>query len=238
MSKKTILVTGASSGLGQAFLQHYTSLGHNTIGIDRGTISTASSIKLENIDITDTAALGSAANAVEVVFGNLDMIIHCAGVRGLIDAVETTDATTVAQAETKDVMTKQTMMKTFEINTVGTFLLLRTMIPILLRTPNAKVIVMSSRMGSITSNTTGGGYAYRASKAALNAVVRSFSIDTPEIVFLGIHPGRVETGLTKGREEGAFELSEVMPDMLNVIEQASKIDSGRFVDRWGKDIPW
>lgn len=69
------------------------------------------------------------------------------------------------------------MMRTLEINTYGTFNVLQTFLPHLVLAADPKVVVMSSRMGSIASNTAGGGYAYRASKAALNTVVKSFSID-------------------------------------------------------------
>ena len=86
---------------------------------------------------------------------------------------------------------KPTMMRTFEINTFGTFTLLSSFLPHLLlsHSPPPKAIVLSSRMCSIASNSAGGGYAYRASKAALNAVVNIFSIDEPWVRFMLLHPG-------------------------------------------------
>ena len=87
-------------------------------------------------------------------------------------------------------------------------------------------------------NTAGGGYAYRASKAALNAIIKSFSIDVPEVIFTVIHPGRVETGLVASREEGAIEANESIKDMLRIIDKLTKEDSGRFYDRFGDPIVW
>lgn len=92
-------------------------------------------------------------------------------------------------------------------------------------------------MGSIVSNTSGGGYAYRASKAVLNAIVRSFSIDEPGVKFLLLHPGRVETGLVGWKEEGAVGVEESLRDCLGVIE-GEGWGSGGLVDRFGEEIPW
>lgn len=100
---------------------------------------------------------------------------------------------------------------------------------------------MTSRMGSISHARTtglGGAYAYRASKAALNAVVTSLSIDLPHVMFALVHPGRVETGLTLCREEGAMEVEESVADMLALVGRLGREDSGRFMDRFGEDIGW
>ena len=98
---------------------------------------------------------------------------------------------------------------------------------------------MGSRMGSIASNTTGAAYAYRASKAGLNALVKSFSIDVPEVVFTVVHPGRVASGLVKGvREEGAVEADEAVGWMVGLIKGLERGDSGRFLGRGGVEILW
>lgn len=84
----------------------------------------------------------------------------------------------------------------------------------------------------------GGGYAYRASKAALNAMIKSMSIDLPHVMFALVHPGRVETGLTKCREDGAIEVDESVHDMLQLIDRLDLRDSGRYMDRFGVEIGW
>lgn len=145
-------------------------------------------------------------------------------------------------------------METFEINAVGTFLVLRAVVDSLRATVRLRggagagpgstksppqVIVMGSRMGSIGHHTDqGGGYAYRASKAALNAVVKSFSVDVPEVIWTIIHPGRVKTGLVDIEEEGAMNVDESIGDCVRLIERLEPKDSGTLVDRFGKPIPW
>lgn len=84
----------------------------------------------------------------------------------------------------------------------------------------------------------GGAYAYRSSKAGLNALVKSFSLDVPEIIFTIVHPGRVDTNMTPNREEGAVDASEAIKIMMPRIQKFAKQDSGKFYTREGEEIPW
>ncbi|KAH7021798.1 hypothetical protein B0J12DRAFT_686881 [Macrophomina phaseolina] len=186
--------------------------------------------------------------------GPFDLVIHSAGIRGLVPAHESQHPADIAGAESIAVMDGATMRRAFEINCVATFALIKALLPSLRASaalrrndshhPPPKVVVMASRMGSQASNSGGGAYAYRASKAALNAVVRSFSIDVPEVAFALVHPGRVETGLVRTREEGAVEVGESVGDILELIRRFGEeegeggLRSGCFVDRWGNEIPW
>jgi NAD(P)-dependent dehydrogenase (short-subunit alcohol dehydrogenase family) len=244
----TVLITGASSGLGLAFLQHYAAQPDTSIiAIDISPFPLSTShTQLPNVrffqtDITNDSKLHAIASNLSKV--PISLLLHCAGVRGLNQEVineqlSKGQAGDVAAAETHTVTNKATMLRTFEINTFGTFNTISAFLPALLLAPDSKVVVLSSRMGSVSSNTTGGGYAYRASKAALNAVVKSFSVDVPEVKFLLLHPGRVETGLVGWKEEGAISVGESLGDCLRVIDGMGKGSSGRLVDRFGEEIAW
>ena len=129
-------------------------------------------------------------------------------------------------------------METLHVNAIGTFLLLEAMMPQLRHDGHPKVIIMGSRMVSIGHNTTGGAYAYRASKAALNAIVKSFSGDVPEVVFVIVHPGQVESGLVSVKEDGPISAEESVSDMLKLIERLGKENSAKFMDRFGVEVPW
>ena len=93
-------------------------------------------------------------------------------------------------------------------------------------------------MGSVAANVGGSGYAYRASKAALNAVLKSFSIDVPGVAWVLCHPGRVESGLVRYREEGAISAEESIQGLCPLIDGWGLDNSGKFYDRFGGTIEW
>ena len=260
-----ILITGAGSGLGLAFLEHYAQDPSNIIfAIDRTWPEPLpdsfhkSQVHQQTVDVTSEAHLEALVfelyhqirTLTKEGHPKIDLVIHSAGIRGLVPVVPIRESSDVAKAETLQVMDVATLMKAFEVNVAGTFSLVRSMLPLLQHrrgwlAPDfssikvSKVVIMGSRMASISSNTGGGGYAYRASKAALNAIVKSLPLDVPDVCFVVAHPGRVATKLCDGvREDNAMEADEVLPGIVQLIEGWSLKDSGRFVDRFGNDIGW
>lgn len=238
---KTILVTGAASGLGLEFLRSYSEAdqGNVVYGIDRQPLpSPESRINIHFMQFDITSAQSLAALQSNLSERPLDLVIHSAGIRGLVPDVEDRHPDNVAACESLEVMTPETIHRTLNINAVGAFALIQALVPNLRKAHDAKVVVMSSRMGSISQNTSGSAYAYRASKAALNAIVKSFSIDIPEVTFVLCHPGRVETKLVRCKEEGAISPEESLEGILPMIDRWGKSDSGKFYDRFGEPIRW
>lgn len=270
MPTVNIFISGGASGLGKAFVQLYAAQIHDNplapfsadsiiYVLDRQSkpssddylaqlldLSYSSAWLKKHIsyicaDVTDTASLPKCLAEVNTI----GLVIHSVGVRGLVPSVSLKQYSDVAKAETMEVMDAETMRMTFEINSMGTFFLLRALLPALRQyaesgsNSSPKVVVMGSRLGSVGHNTElGKAYAYRASKAALNAIVKSFSVDVPEVIWTIMHPGRVETGLVSIKEDDAMPVKQVVQELLPLIEGFGKKDSGRFVDRFGKDIPW
>lgn len=274
----TIIITGAFSGLGRAFFEHFAAVraqedepsppsqvpDFRVVGIDKqawpdkdgsGNHEQAShphgprSIYLQADVTSPRVELEALIHRCIGPETPVHLVIHSAGVRGLVPSVPVRGSDDVAGAEALGVMDAATMMRTFEVNTVGTFNVLTAVLPNLriaaaaataggLKPP--RVAVMSSRIGSMVANVKGGAYAYRASKAALNAVVRSLSVDVPEVCFAMIHPGRVETGLVCTKEDGAMSCQESLETLLPVLERLGEghLKSGCFVDRFGEEIPW
>ena len=213
----------------------------------------AQHIKPISLDITSPSAIYALFQGGILQNVPLHLIIHCAGIRGLLNnGANVTSYADVKTSESLSTMDAETMQHTFNVNVIGTFSLLQACVPGLRLAESQsglkpKVILMGSRMGSISSNTpttplssttAGGAYAYRASKAALNAVVRSLSIDVPQAIWTVVHPGRVETGLVRVREDGAMTAGESTGEMMRLIERLEEKDSGCFVDRFGVGIGW
>jgi NAD(P)-dependent dehydrogenase (short-subunit alcohol dehydrogenase family) len=253
-TKDAILISGAASGLGLYFLQHYAASEskRKIVAIDRSLplipqrFENTDHITTHVVDVTDHEQIKALATELEDT--PISLIIHCAGVRGLVPSIVRSKPGDVAAAETLEVMDQITMQTAFNINCVGTLLLVQALLPNLRKYSQGnrdrrdfippRCVILGSRMGSINANTAGGGYAYRASKAALNAVVKSLSIDVEEVIFSVLHPGRVETGLVEWKEEGAIEPKESIVDCLKVIENLTLKDTGAFLDRFGQKIDW
>jgi NAD(P)-dependent dehydrogenase (short-subunit alcohol dehydrogenase family) len=101
-----------------------------------------------------------------------------------------------------------------------------------------KIVTISSKMGSITDNTSGGVYIYRSSKAALNAVMKSLSIDLRDQGFtvVVLNPGWVRTDM--GGSGASIDSFESVAGMRDVINNLRTEDSGRFLHYDGSEIPW
>lgn len=236
-----ILISGAGSGIGNTFLDHYAKDSANTIHAldvswseDVMTREAAANITTYTVDSASTESLGEMTSKL----GNtpIDLFIHSAAIRGLNPEIQKKDDNP-ANAELLDVIDAEIFTQTLTVNTVGTFMLIRAVLPNLKAAKSPKVIVMGSGMGSIANN-KGGAYAYGASKAGLNYVVKSFVGDVPEVTFGIIHPGRVESRMTHVREDGAIDADEAIAMMLPIIEGIQPEQSGMFVTRENRPIPW
>lgn len=237
-----IAISGAGSGIGHTFLEHYAKDSNNTIhAID---VSWSDDVKPQDAaaSITTHTVNSSSQESLDALNSDLknapiDLFIHSAAVRGLNPEVQKHEADP-SKAESLDTTDPEVFQQTLTVNTLGTFMIIRALLPNLRASGGAaKVVVMGSGMGSIANN-KGGAYAYGASKAGLNYVVKSFAADVPEVAFGIIHPGKVESRMTHVREEGAIDAEDAIAMMLPIIEGLKSEDSGIFVTREGKPIPW
>ncbi|KAL2358610.1 hypothetical protein BJ546DRAFT_19772 [Cryomyces antarcticus] len=238
----TIAISGGGSGIGHTFVTAFAKDSKNHIhAIDVAFSDEASNekaaAKVERHTV-DTSKQSSVDELAAALDGEpIDLFIHSAAVRGLVQS-ETEKSDNPSDAETMAVMDVETMTQALQVNVVGSFLLMRALVPNLGKAKGARCVVMGSRMGSVGANDDGGAYAYRASKAGLNALVKSFAIDVPDVVFTVIHPGRVESRMTHVREDGAVDAEQAIDEMLPLIEKLGKDDSGKFYIRGGDEIPW
>jgi NAD(P)-dependent dehydrogenase (short-subunit alcohol dehydrogenase family) len=152
----------------------------------------------------------------------------------------------VASGSEVDSLEKSTLdifEKTFAVNTFGPFFLTQALLPNLKAAQEAKVGIVSSRVGSIGDNSSGGHYAYRSSKAAVNSIGKSLAMNLKDqgITVLLLHPGYVQSGLLPG--------AKMPPETVQPKEAAEKLwrnvvkvkdieQTGTFWHREGFELPW
>ncbi len=221
------LVIGASGGIGQAFvqaLQDHPRCGE-VIALHRQSTP--------RLDLDDETSLADAAQALRGT-GAFHLILHAAGVlhgAGFMPEKKLGDLN-YAQLEA-----------TFRINTFGPALVLRHFCPLL--DPGRSVLaVLSAKVGSIGDNRLGGWYSYRASKAALNMLLKTAAIEMQrsraQAVLVSLHPGTMHTRLSepfRGAQIGR-SAADAAADLLGVLNRLTPGDSGGFFAYSGERLPW
>jgi len=221
------LILGASGGIGQAFVQ---ALQANprcalVIGLHRRSEP--------RLDFDDEVSIGTAAAQLRAS-GKFHLIINAVGVLHTADFNPEKKLADLNYAQ---------LEATFRVNTLGPALVLRHFSP-LLDSQHGVLAVISAKVGSIEDNRLGGWYSYRASKAALNMLLKTAAIEVkrsnPQAVLVSLHPGTVSTGLSKpfkGEQIGRQPLLAVR-EMLQTLNRIVPDDSGRFVAYNGEKLPW
>ena len=137
------------------------------------------------------------------------------------------------------------LARSFAINAIGPALVMKHVLPRLPREGRCIFAVLSAKVGSIGDNRLGGWYAYRASKAALNQLVRTAAIELarrrPEALCVALHPGTVDTGLSSPFARSGLSIAgpdAAATSILACLEGLSASDSGGFFDRTGDRLPW
>ena len=225
-----VFITGAGRGIGLALTKWYLNNGWQVHATYRNESSATELLELSSqtpsltchcIDVTDYQAFSELAKNLPAI----DILINNAGYYG---------PSGYALGET-DV---EEWRKVFEVNTIAPLKIVETLLPLLKQGKIKKIACLSSKVGSMTDNSSGRGYIYRSSKAALNSVVKSLSIDlAPEgFVVLALHPGWVKTAM--GGPNALIETETSVNGLAHVIESATTAQSGQFINFDGAVIPW
>lgn len=222
------IVIGASGGIGSALrevLAQQPACSH-IVGLSRnGAIP---------IDLEDEASVENAAGYIRQRYRTFELIIDASGVlavdgRGPEKALSAIDPAAMARL--------------FAINATGPALLFKHFADFLPKSGRGVLATLSARVGSIGDNRLGGWYSYRASKAALNQIVRCAAIEIarkrPEAVCLSLHPGTVHTSLSKPfTRTYTHSAEEAAKRLLAVIDRATPDQSGTMLAYDGSTIPW
>ena len=136
------------------------------------------------------------------------------------------------------------LLNSFKLNTIGHALIIKYFSPLFDEKEKSFLVSLSARVGSISDNYLGGWFGYRSSKAALNQIIKSASIELnrtkPNMILASIHPGTVYTKLSKPfiKETNCFSTTQSAKKILKTIYRLNYNDSGKFLDYEGKVIPY
>lgn len=219
------VVIGASGGIGGALMRHLQGrLSGQVIGLSR-----------HELDLTDPASIARAANRIDQI-GAPTLVVVATGVL---------HGPGMQPEKTIRALDPQAMAASFAVNTIGPALILKHFLPLMPRDRRAVLAVLSAKVGSIADNRLGGWYSYRASKAALNQVIRTASVELrrthPKAICVAFHPGTVATPLSHGFAKTGLQVqdpTDAAAALLDSIARLTPADSGAFMDRFGTPIPW
>jgi NAD(P)-dependent dehydrogenase (short-subunit alcohol dehydrogenase family) len=221
----TAFITGCDTGLGVEFARQYAADGYRVIAtcLDPETAASTRAIKgniaVKKLDVGDHRAVERMA--AELAGDAIDILVSNAGIGRPHPPFGQTDYAN--------------WRRILEVNLIGPMKLAETFVEHVARSEMKVMAFVSSRMGSIGLNLTGGSYAYRSSKAGLNAVVKSLAVDLAPrgICCLALHPGWAKT------EPGArVEVDASVAGMRGVIFRASRHYTGSFLTYDDQPLPW
>ena len=216
-----VLITGANRGLGLEFAKQYQSDDWDVIATARESSPEldALGVRVEKLDMRDLDAVAAFGGRLDA----LDLLIANAGTYGPKDADSAEDA--------------EAWLETMRVNTVAPYLLARSVLP-LVEASRGKLVAISTRMGSIEDNSSGGFLAYRSSKTALNMAGRNLALDVKRLGVIAVmfHPGWVKTRM--GGAGAPLQPEESIRGMRRVIDELQPADSGEFLGHDGDHIPW
>lgn len=230
MKEQTIFITGCNRGLGLKFVEEYSKKGCHVIATCRNPdqAKELNLLKEHNklidiyaLDVGNSEQIKKLANKINEQ--PIDILINNAG---------------IYRSCTLGGLDKKSWLESFEINSIAPYEIINAFLPNILRGKDKKVISITSKMGSIDDNTSGGSYIYRSSKTALNSVMRSLQHDlfNNDISTLTLHPGWVQTDM--GGLGAWINVDESINGMIEQIQQLNLNNSGQYLDYAGKKINW
>lgn len=229
----TVLVTGANRGLGLEFARQYAADGWKVYAACRdpdaarelGQLAAESggAIRVLALEVTDAASVRAAAGSL--AGDPIDLLINNAGVGS-------------PKKQRFGSLDYAAWAQVLDVNTLGPMRVVEAFLDNIAKGSDRKIVTLTSAMGSIADNASGGSYAYRSSKAAVNIVMKSLSIDLAPrgITCVVVHPGWVRTAM--GGPDGKLTPTQSVAALRKLIAGLKPEDTGRFFNYDGKTYPW
>jgi NAD(P)-dependent dehydrogenase (short-subunit alcohol dehydrogenase family) len=190
------------------------------------------------LDITDEAQIAECSDRIRSQVNKLHLVVNCVGILHEGD---------LQPEKSLRQINPDHLMRYFQINSIGAVLLAKHLSPLFSHSETSVFATISAKIGSIGDNQLGGWYGYRASKAALNMLMRTVAIEykrkSPQTIVVTLHPGTTDTRLSKPFQrnvppEKLFPVERTVTQLLAVIENLEPKDSGEFFSWDGSRLPW
>ena len=220
------MVTGANRGIGLELARQLSARGDRVVATARRPAEAAElarlPVRVEELDLADS-------DSVEALGGRLagepvDVLIHNAAVG--------VEGPALAGLRTED------FDRSFRVNATGPIELTRVLLPQLRAGQSRQILALTSGLGSVSRNDSGGWYAYRASKAALNQLFRTLAheLSVEGFTCLVVSPGWVRTEM--GGPDAPLTPERSVADMLRIFDRLTPADTNKFLDQRGHTVPW
>ena len=226
----TVFITGANRGLGLEFVKEFIEKNYKVIATCRDLNSSSDlsnlaksnlTIQLHQLDVSNTKNIQDLSDHLKKE--PIDILINNAG---------------IYRSGSFSLVNKDSWIESFVTNTIGPYEVIENFLPNILQGLEKKIVSITSKMGSINDNTSGGSYIYRSSKTALNSMMRSLTHDLSnhDIATMTLHPGWVRTDM--GGPGGWIDAKESVSGMIDQISNLSLQNTGQYIDYAGKPIKW
>jgi NAD(P)-dependent dehydrogenase (short-subunit alcohol dehydrogenase family) len=240
-----VLIVGASQGIGLGFVRQL--LGDDRVGQVYATYRSADAellaveeaqLQCFQVDITAEDQIAQMMQAIALQTPHIHLVINCVG---------TLHNEQFQPEKSLRQINLEQLTQYFQVNAAGSVILAKHLLPLFKHGDRAVFANISAKVGSLGDNALGGWYGYRASKSALNMLMRNVAIEykrsCPRAIVALLHPGTTDTRLSKPFQrnvpaEKLFPVDRTARQLLQVIEKLQESDSGEFFSWDGSRIPW
>jgi NAD(P)-dependent dehydrogenase (short-subunit alcohol dehydrogenase family) len=249
LQQASALVVGASQGIGLGFVHHLladsrfdqvyaTYRDFNQAGELLALAQTTAKLRLLELDVTDEGTVAAAIANLQTQTPRLHLAIYSAG---LLHDHHLQPEKSLLQVQPEN------LLRSFQVNAVGGVLLAKYLLPLFKHNYPSVYGVISAKVGSIGDNRLGGWYGYRASKAALNMLIKTAAVEygrkSPHTILALLHPGTTDTRLSQPFQQGVprdklFPVPRTVAQLITVINGLKPEDSGVFFNWDGQPLPW
>ncbi|MEO1402552.1 MAG: SDR family NAD(P)-dependent oxidoreductase [Cyanobacteria bacterium J06635_1] len=244
------LVVGASQGIGLGFVRALLQMPRVTqvfatyrtpeSAADLLSLSAEHPIRLQclTMDVTDEAQIVAGVSQLQSATNRLHVVINCVG---FLHAEGIKPEKSLRHIETEQ------LLRYFQVNSISAILLAKHLMPLLNHAERNLLATLSAKIGSIEDNRLGGWYGYRASKAALNMLLKTAAIEyrrkSKQTIVVMLHPGTTDTQLSQPFQRGVppdklFSVERTVNQLMQVLAQVDLPDTGSFWSWEGSRLPW